>query len=420
MPKNVFTVCFCGTGCSRDEGEETRYWDYKNTLIGWLAKSDKRLISDKDIYDKETGYIPVRLHKEISGEIQDTKLSATVRGVGENDWHHQMDACSPLDSSLPGAPGELRSYARTYSEGNQRSMVGQISGWADAALALHAASLAVASGAEQYNFIGHSRGAVESLMAAWFIHAYGGKACANIPINIFAIDPVPGTGVWYGTQTQLAPNVANYVGVYAWDHLDTGFSAVIPRPNARMTQHAPHALVESTRGLGSSWMTLADHRQLDDPLARSELAQPVNYKLYACRGRHGTVAGNSTSDGLYVASKVSPDVAAVPKLVYKMARAYLTQWDTTFQTRSRVRENVKSLRRRIHTAHTHFDTMANGEARTSRTVLRPSVRRVSSIHGRGSTERYYFEDVVGTPPLSLAFPCTIEQAGGGWVNWTFL
>ena len=48
---NVYTVCFSGTACTRDEGEETR------------SNSDKR------IYCPNTGYVPVRLHREISGSL---------------------------------------------------------------------------------------------------------------------------------------------------------------------------------------------------------------------------------------------------------------------------------------------------------------------------------------------------------------
>ena len=55
-----------------------------------------------------------------------------------------------------------------------------------------------------------------------------------------------------------------YVGVYAWDHLDTGFMALTPRPNGGMTGQldAPK--------LGNSWSTLADACQLADPLAPSQ------------------------------------------------------------------------------------------------------------------------------------------------------
>jgi hypothetical protein len=415
MP-TTYTVCFCGTACSRDEGEETRSWD-KSGATGFVTGG---VVSDKGIYDDDTGYIPVRIHRDISNSLLDTKSSVTVRGVGENDWHNQMDASDPLCGSPLDAPGELRKEFQKYStRKNQRNMSSQMTGWAAAALALHGANVAASSKADQYNFIGHSRGAVETIMAAWFLYAYGGEAFKNVPINIFAIDPVPGPGTWYGILTQLPPNVACYVGVYAWDHLDDGFSALVPRPNARMTSQRADRETKKP-GLGGTWETLADKCQLTDPLAPAKLPQPQGYRLYACRGRHGTVSGNITRDGKYNASNRSADVAAVPRLVYKLARAYLTLWETPFHTGCRVRENAKQLRERIHGHHADFDAMAGGEKRTSVRPGRPYVRRVSSISGSNPSNWYYLEDVVGAPPERLAYPCTTQRTGGGWVKWRFL
>ena len=138
----IFTVCFCGTACTRDEGEVTRPE------------------SDKQIYSPEAGYIPVRIHKEISGDLKAHTLSVTVRGVGENDWSQPRNASEPLQLDGPiKAPADLLSYVRQYSGGNQLSTVEQMAGWSAAALALHGANLAVTSGAKQINFLGHSRGA---------------------------------------------------------------------------------------------------------------------------------------------------------------------------------------------------------------------------------------------------------------------
>ncbi|WDD99621.1 hypothetical protein [Thalassomonas actiniarum] len=404
----TYTVCFAGTGCSRDEGELTRNWARRDWQL-WL--NETRLKSDKRIYRNSTGYIPVRLHMEISGALADTDPSATVRGVGENDWNQQMEESDPLLIEPLEAPKELLNYIKSYSKGNQRSVPSQLTGWASAALALHGANLAEKSGATQINFVGHSRGAVQAIMAAWFLYAYSKK---KIPVNIFAIDPVPGTGEWYSIQTQLAPNVANYVGVYAWDHLDVGFSALVPRPNAKMTEQ------DEITKLGKHWKNLAKHYQLADPLARGERAQPTGYELYACRGRHGTVAGNTTSDGLYDPGKASDLAAPVPELIYKMARGYLTKWGTTFETASAVEESILELRRKIHTDHATFDAMGCGETRTSRLPSRPYVRQVSSISGRKPWDTYYLDDVAGDPPYKLAFPVTVERKNAGWVNWKFL
>lgn len=405
MSLTTYTVCFSGTDCTRDEGEETRPE------------------SDKGIYCSSTGYIPVRIHKEISGELKKTEPSVTVRGVGVNDWHLPRETSEPLHVDDPlKAPDDLRSYVKGYSSGDQRfSGWAELTGWAATALALHGANFAAASGAQQCNFIGHSRGAVECIMAAWFLYAYGPR---DIPINIFAIDPVPGTGEWYGILTQLPPNVANYVGVYAWDHCgwltDKPFMALVPRPNGQMSGQLKKG--ELGGELGSSWKSLADNCQLADPLAPSNAPQPQGYELYACRGRHSTVAGSSTADGKYNPNNVSESVAPVPKLVYKLARDYLTKWGTKFHTPCAVKETEAQLSEKIRTKHQEFDDMGGGVPRTSIKPYRPYVRRVSSISGRNTFDSYYMDDVVGNPPDKSVYPVTDqrEPEKAGWVKWKFL
>lgn len=402
----TYTVCFSGTACTRDEGEVTR------------PDSDTR------IYSAKTGYIPVRIHKEISGALNATSPSVSVRGVGENDWAQPRDNSEPLRFNGPlDAPSDLLKYVKNYSGGNQKSRASQIDGWAATALALHGANLAAASGAQQYNFIGHSRGAVECIIAAWFIYAYGPK---NIPINMFVIDPVPGPGTWYGILTQLPPNVSHYVGVYAWDQCvqpaDKPYMALVPRPNGPMTGQSPDISLGGSwwEWWQDSWKVLADNSQLADPLAPSSAAQPVGYELYACRGRHSTVAGNTTEDGLYSPDAVSDIVAPVPELIYKMARGYLTKWGTNFAVKSGVEEDTLSLRKRINTDHAAFDAMGGGATRTSALPDRPYVRRVSSISGVNPFNSYYMDDVVGDPPYKMAYPVTSERKNAGWVKWKFL
>jgi hypothetical protein len=172
--------------------------------------------------------------------------------------------------------------------------------------------------------------------------------------------------------------------------------------------------------LGSTWDTLADNYQLADPLAPGSSPQPKSYELYACRGKHGTVAGNTTGDGAYDPGNLNASVARVPKLVYKAARGYLTKWGTTFQSNSAVKESALELRRQIHTDHAKFDAMGGGATRTSTRPGRPYVRQVSSISGRDPSKYYYLDDVVGDPPYKLAYPVTTERQNAGWVKWKFL
>ncbi|ACU72984.1 conserved hypothetical protein [Catenulispora acidiphila DSM 44928] len=397
---NVFTVCFSGTSCTRDEGEVSRPG------------------SDKDIYDPATGYIPVRIHKELTGSLTATSPSVTVRGVGENDWAVPRNNSEPLVLDGPlRAPADLLKDAKPYSGGDQRSRVSALSGWDAAALALHAANLAARSGAKAFNFIGHSRGAVECVMAAWFLQAYGSPEVQAVPVRILAIDPVPGPGNWYGILTQLPPNVVEYVGVTAWDMLDTGFDGVVPRPNAKM------AGTSQTLKLGTgSWTKLADNYQLTDPLApaKSGMGQPTGYRLFACRGRHATVAGNMTSNGEYNAADVNASAARVPELVYRLARAYLTSWGSEFKVKSGVDTYSLPLRQQINLDQAVFDNMAGGPLRDSVRPGRPYVRQVSSISGRNPFNTYYLEDVVGDPPYRQPYPVTAARTGAGWVDWTFL
>jgi hypothetical protein len=404
----AFTVCFAGTACTRDEGE--------------VSRPD----SNKTMYCDETGYIPVRIHWEIAGDLRATRPSVTVRGVGENDWAVPRNDSEPLVFNGPlSADDTLLSYVRSYSGGDQFSKVTQLDGWSAPALALHGANLAAASGARQFNFVGHSRGAVAGIMAAWFLYAYGSKEVRETPVRIFAIDPVPGTGVWYSILTQLPPNVAHYVGVYSWDQCvqprDAPFQALVPRPNGLMMGTDNH--IELTYYWWwpwDRWKYLADDSQKQDPLQPANVRQPTGYELFACRGRHSTIAGNATADGAYDPKNVSADVKPAPQLIYRMARAYLTQWGVQFPNRSAVEPSAMTLRRDINRNHRHFDAMGGGATRTSVLPDRPYVRRVSSIYGRNPFNTYFMDDVVGDPPYTMAYPVTNERRNAGWVKWRFL
>ncbi|MCP5249977.1 MAG: hypothetical protein H6942_15825 [Candidatus Accumulibacter sp.] len=407
-PSVAFTVFFAGTACTRDEGEVSR------------PESDKR------IYCEQTGYILVRLHKEISGDLRATRPSVTVRGVGENDWSIPRHDSEPLVFKAPlKADKTLLSYIKSYSGGDQLSKATQLDGWSAPALALHGANLAAASGARQFNFFGHSRGAVEAIMAAWFLYAYGSDSIRQIPVNIFAIDPVPGTGEWYGILTQLPPNVMNYVGVYSWDQCvmpaDKPFSALVPRPNGRMIGTNNDIKLTYYRFWPwNRWKYLADESQKKDPLKPAKDPQPQGYELFACRGRHSTVAGNATANAEYDPTNVSADVESVPKLVYRMARAYLTKWGVEFPRNGAVDTSALDLRIDINLNHRLFDIMGGGATRTSILADRPYVRRVSSIYGKNPFNTYFMDDVAGDPPYTMAYPVTNERKNAGWVKWKFL
>lgn len=78
----------------------------------------------------------------------------------------------------------------------------------------------------QINAIGWSRGAVTTHM---FANALAlDPVLKNVPVNIIAVDPVPGTGNFQHSRTSISSNVRSYLGFYARDERSLGFAAVLP------------------------------------------------------------------------------------------------------------------------------------------------------------------------------------------------
>jgi hypothetical protein len=202
---------------------------------------------------------------------------------------------------------------------------------------------------------------------------------------------------------------------------DMPFQAVVPRPNGYMTGKPNDVDIPSYwYWPWNPWKYLAYESQKQDPLKPANDAQPTNYELFACRGRHSTVAGNATSNAEYNPKDVSDEVKPVPKLIYRMARGYLTKWGVSFPHDSAVTDTALALRRKFNTDHRLFDAMGGGATRTSSLPDRPYVRRVSSIMGSNPFNNYFMDNVVGDPSYTMAYPVTNERKDAGWVMWKFL
>jgi hypothetical protein len=125
---------------------------------------------------------------------------------------------------------------------------------------------------DQVNVIGWSRGAVTCHMFANALAKTEGWS--HVPVNIFACDPVPGSGNFDTHRIRLGSNVKKYVGIYAADERSRGFSPVLP--------------------------------QLDGG---------TEYFITTMPGRHGTLVGNASIDGgggvntLFGPGKVTRDLA---------------------------------------------------------------------------------------------------------------
>ncbi|WP_440973807.1 hypothetical protein [Pseudomonas koreensis] len=131
------------------------------------------------------------------------------------------------------------------------------------------------------NLVGWSRGGISCHMLANAM--FNDSALKNIPVNIFAIDPVPGIGNFQDHRVKLNANVKEYVGFYARDERSKGFSCVIPQTATGTQTH-----------------------------------------IFPIPGRHATLVGNAAADG-----NAGPKVLAEPgQFVRHFAETCLTRWGT--------------------------------------------------------------------------------------------
>jgi hypothetical protein len=131
----------------------------------------------------------------------------------------------------------------------------------------------------QVNLVGWSRGGVSCHMLANAMLA--DAELRNTKVNIFAIDPVPGTTNFQPEKVSLGSNVKQYVGFYARDERSKGFACVIPKTSGSTGVH-----------------------------------------IYPLPGRHATLAGNAASNGVS-----GPKTLHEPgTIVRHFAETCLTRW----------------------------------------------------------------------------------------------
>ncbi|MBI6529109.1 hypothetical protein JEP40_08270 [Proteus vulgaris] len=131
----------------------------------------------------------------------------------------------------------------------------------------------------QVNLVGWSRGGITCHMLANAMLA--DPQLKDIPVNIFAIDPVPGPLNFQPEKVTLGKNVKEYVGFYAKDERSKGFTCVIPT-----------------------------------------VATDTKMHIFPISGRHATLVGNASIDG----SEGENALYAPGLLVRHFAEVCLTRW----------------------------------------------------------------------------------------------
>lgn len=308
----VFTVFFCGTGSNHLDfalprvDPKTGAIDpstssyHAGELISTLATHHAgHEFADWIVVDGPgSGNLREGEHWVEPGNYNTLRATATGAGWRENVEHavavlkgeavyerrdHTAKEVELLEGAGVDVPTEDRS--RILGLGTKKVPVRRIT---PQELQAKKAEIQRASGDwDAINVIGWSRGAVTCHMFANAL--YEDEALQDIPVNVFAVDPVPGPTNFTDERTKLARNVVRYVGIFAMHEMTTGFNPVLPET---------HSETE-----------------------RTILAMP---------GRHGTLVGNARVDG----SSALPDTFTAPGIIVRdLAEKFLTRWGTPLEKR---------------------------------------------------------------------------------------
>ncbi|NQD54944.1 hypothetical protein HP546_06220 [Pseudomonas sp. CM25] len=294
---SVFTAYFCGTGSHRFDDANPNFWngelvstlasnDQGREFAHWIAVDgpgsgnlqDDNLFVEPGSYYNWSGQLFGRGWEENVNHVLQLIKGETSwqrRKLSEDEYERLKDAGVPI----PDAASTASWFWRTYDYGVRQPTPQElqeriISMFREPRLPT------------QVNLVGWSRGGISCHMLANAMA--NDPALRGIPVNIFAIDPVPGVGNVQSERVTLAANVREYVGFYSRDERSRGFACVIPSVHG------------STR-----------------------------ICVYPMPGRHATLVGNASADGAGVGK-----VLAEPGLIVRhFAEVCLTRWGVQLANR---------------------------------------------------------------------------------------
>ena len=308
----TLTVFFCGTGSTKFDTSHASYWD--GELVSTLASHHTGREFAEWIVVDGPGTSNLQAD-ELFTRSKDYGLSGTLFGKGweENvlhamniirgkcDWQReQLTEAEYNRLKAAGIPiedvkAEGSWFWRKYNYG-ERSITQQ-------KLQEQIIKTFRKDGVipTKINLVGWSRGGISCHMLANAL--FNDSALKNIPVNIFAVDPVPGIGNFQEHRIRLNANVKEYVGFYARDERSKGFSCVIPQTATGTRTH-----------------------------------------IFPMPGRHATLVGNASADGVS-----GPKLLAEPGLMVRhFAETCLRRWGTPLSktlnlTDAELRKNTDAM-----------------------------------------------------------------------------
>lgn len=234
----VFNVYFCGTGATSADGSNRDYWN--GELISVLAGNDQgREHAYKIVVDgpgsgnvqDDTLFVDDHDHSGLMGTLLGSGWEENVQHAlqvikGQALWQRGQRTKSEYERlkqagvPLADAKGTGYWFRHQYDYGEREVVPQELQ---EQIIRQFRKPLLP----EQVNLIGWSRGGISCHMLANAMAQ--DEALQHIPVNILAIDPVPGVLNMQKSRAELAGNVKEYVGFYARDERSIGFASVVPQ-----------------------------------------------------------------------------------------------------------------------------------------------------------------------------------------------
>ncbi|MFL1549215.1 hypothetical protein ACI77I_08955 [Pseudomonas sp. D47] len=289
----TFTVFFCGTGSTKFDDSNANYWN--GELISTLAQNTQSLSKEFAewivIDGPGSGNLQADEMFTASGNYLQLKGTALGSGWEENVAHavnimkgtvlwQRLKLTEENYNQLQNAGVPIEEvnvtgswYWRTYDYGTRKVTQQQLQ---QQIIKTFRKDGIIPT---QVNLVGWSRGGINCHMLANAM--LNDSALKNVPVNIFAVDPVPGLLNFQDSRVRLGSNVKEYVAFYARDERSLGFACVVP-----------------------------------------ECDKTTQVHIYPMPGRHATLVGNAAANG-----NEGAKVYAEPgQLVRHFAETCLTRW----------------------------------------------------------------------------------------------
>lgn len=249
----TFTVFFCGTGSTKFDDSNANYWN--GELISTLAQNTQSLSKEfaewividgpgsgnlqaDEMFTESGNYLQLKGTALGSGWEENVIHAANIM-KGTFTWQREKLTEENYDQlQKAGVPIEEVKvtgswYWRTYDYGTRKVT--------QQALQEQIIKTFRKDGIipTQVNLVGWSRGGISCHMLANAM--LNDSALKTVPVNIFAVDPVPGLLNFQDSRVKLGSNVKEYVAFYARDERSLGFACVVPECDKTTKVHISHA-----------------------------------------------------------------------------------------------------------------------------------------------------------------------------------